>query len=89
MLATNVPWPRPSPGELFGSVLRLTDATRRLPKSARLSTPESTIAIAGVLACDCGSLTLPHAPSASIACTQACVDDHLPGSAGGAGAPIG
>src|SRR3954464_7530795 len=27
--ATNVPWPRPSPAELFGSVDRLTEARRR------------------------------------------------------------
>src|SRR5689334_12369026 len=47
MPATNVPWPRPSPDELFGSVLRLTDASSREPKSARFSTPESTIAIVG------------------------------------------
>src|SRR3954466_4355017 len=48
--ATKVPWPRPSPAELFGSVLRLTEASRREPKSSRLWTPESTIAIVGMFA---------------------------------------
>ena len=48
MPATKVPWPRPSPGESFGSVENFTFATIRLPKSLpRASTPESTIAIAG------------------------------------------
>ena len=45
--ATKVPWPRPSPGESFGSVLSLTFASTRLPKSARFSIPESTTAIVG------------------------------------------
>lgn len=49
--ATNVPWPRPSPGELLASELRLTSATMRPAKSSRsASMPESTIAIAGMLA---------------------------------------
>jgi hypothetical protein len=48
MPATKVPWPRPSPDESFGSVENFTFATIRLPKSFRpVSTPESTIAIAG------------------------------------------
>src|SRR5207249_2558016 len=46
MPATNVPCPRPSPGELPGSVLRLTFATMRPANSGRLaSMPESTTAI--------------------------------------------
>src|ERR671924_1177157 len=46
MPATKVPCPRPSPGELPGSVVRLTSATTRPPKSGRnASMPESTIAI--------------------------------------------
>src|SRR4026207_859740 len=50
MPATNVPGPRPSPFELFGSVVKLTFALTRLPypKSARPAwIPESTIAIVG------------------------------------------
>src|SRR6478672_6597735 len=48
MPATNVPWPRPSPGESFGSVENLTFARTRFPKSARPDwIPESTIAIVG------------------------------------------
>jgi hypothetical protein len=49
--ATIVPCPRPSPGELPGRVVRFTSARTRLPKSFReASMPESTNAIAGVLA---------------------------------------
>src|SRR5947208_11483369 len=48
MPATNVPWPRPSPGEFGVAVLRLTLATTRpLTSGLDESTPESTIAIAG------------------------------------------
>ena len=44
--ATNVPWPRPSPGELPGSVVRLTSAAIRPANSGRVaSMPESTTAI--------------------------------------------
>ena len=44
--ATNVPCPRPSPGELPGSELRLTLATTRPANSGReASMPESTTAI--------------------------------------------
>ena len=51
MAATNVPWPRPSPGELFGSDVMVTSARMREPKSDRpFSMPESTIAIVGALA---------------------------------------
>src|SRR5919197_2876530 len=46
--ATNVPWPRPSPFAVGVSELRFTCVRTRVPKSARVvSTPESTIAIAG------------------------------------------
>src|ERR1044072_6552580 len=51
MPATKVPWPRPSPAELFASDVRLTLATMRPAKSAReASIPESTMAIVGVAA---------------------------------------
>ena len=50
MPATKVPWPRPSPAELFGSVDRLTLARTRLPKSARpVWIPESITAIVGAV----------------------------------------
>src|SRR2546423_15150856 len=59
MPATNVPWPRPSPGELLGSELRFTLASTRLPKSARPgSMPESTTAIVGTL--PAYWLSVPH-----------------------------
>ena len=46
MPATKVPWPRPSPGELPGSVVRFTFAAMRPANSGRVaSMPESTIAI--------------------------------------------
>ena len=51
MPATNVPWPRPSPGEFgWSCVITCSPITREpLSKSARfLSIPESTIAIVGV-----------------------------------------
>ena len=47
--ATSVPWPLPSPGELFSSEVMSSCASTRPPKSRRLeSMPESTKAIAGV-----------------------------------------
>src|SRR5437764_140031 len=51
MLATNVPWPRPSPGEFGVRLVRVTCGSTRPPpsKSARVaSIPESTIAIVPV-----------------------------------------
>src|SRR5919197_1315247 len=48
MLATNVPWPRPSPGELGVSDVSVSWCTTRPPKSIRPAwIPESTIAIVG------------------------------------------
>ena len=55
--ATKVPWPRPSPGESCGSVLSLTFASTRFPKSARFSIPESTTAIVGAFGPGVGALT--------------------------------
>jgi hypothetical protein len=50
MPATNVPWPRPSPGEFGRRPVIVTCLTTRPPKSVRvLWTPLSTIAIAGGL----------------------------------------
>ena len=56
MPATNVPCPRPSPGELGRVVVNTFSAMTRVPmsKSARfLSMPESTIAIVGIVARNC------------------------------------
>src|SRR5947208_16517716 len=53
MLATNVPWPRPSPEEFGVRFVSVTCGNTRAPpsKSARLaSIPESTIAIVGAFA---------------------------------------
>src|SRR5919197_2735319 len=56
--ATNVPWPRPSPGEFCVSEVRFTCLTTRPPNSVfDASMPESTIAIAG--ACGAGVAFLP------------------------------
>src|SRR5207249_842705 len=57
MPATKVPCPRPSPGELPGSVVRLTFAAMRPANSGRVaSIPESTTAI--VAAGDAGVVPL-------------------------------
>src|SRR5260221_3905655 len=48
--ATNVPWPRWSSVDVLPAIVdTLTLAIRRLPKSERFWTPESTTAMAGVL----------------------------------------
>ena len=63
--ATNVPWPRPSPAELFGSELRLMEAITREPKSSeRESIPLSTTAIAGCLSSVCNDSSLVQLPEA-------------------------
>src|SRR5215510_1690866 len=93
MPATNVPCPRPSPGELFGSVDRFTCWITRPPKSATLdaSTPESTIAIVGAAKSDCvfdepaerGAFQTLSIP---VFVVQSCLDENEPvGCAGASG----
>jgi len=76
-----VPCPRPSPGELFGSVVRLTDWITLPPKSATLdvSTPESTTAIVGAVKSDCvlvelGAKGAFQSLSIPVFGTQSCLD---------------
>src|SRR4051812_16843551 len=85
MLATNVPWPRPSPGELFGSELRFTEASRRPSKSGRFSTPESTIAIVGIRPAMAGSRPLAQLASTPEALTQLWPFDHFGAAVGTTG----
>ena len=47
MLATSVPWPRPSPVEFVPAETKFTWVRSLEPNSLRLWTPESTTAIVG------------------------------------------
>ena len=64
MLATSVPWPRPSPLEFVPAETKFTWVRSLEPNSLRLWTPESTTAIAGYVVPAGGVLQL-LAPAAA------------------------
>src|SRR5919204_3171853 len=81
MLATNVPWPRPSPGAFGVSFVSVSCAITRLPKSGRdESMPESTTAIVGDCAASVDSSC--HRPSTRAAYGQSCWLESFGGAGG-------